>query len=62
MDGVNLRPGLLTRERIVAGPGYNRWTLPPAALAIHLSIGMIYGMSVFWLPLSQAIGITHPLA
>jgi MFS family permease len=56
------RPGLLTRERIVAGPGYNRWLVPPAALAIHLSIGMIYGMSVFWLPLSQAVGVTHAVA
>ena len=51
--------GLLSRERIVAGPGFNRWLVPPAALAIHLSIGMAYGFSVFWLPLSKAIGITH---
>jgi MFS family permease len=56
------RPGLLTRERIVAAPGYNRWLVPPAALAVHLCIGMVYGLSVFWLPLSQAIGITHPVA
>ena len=34
--------------------------MPPAALAIHLSIGMAYGFSVFWLPLSRAIGITEP--
>ena len=54
--------GLLSRERTVAGPDYNRWMLPPAALAIHLCIGMVYGLSVFWLPLSQAIGITHPQA
>ena len=46
--------GILTRERIVAGPGFNRWLVPPAALAIHLSIGMAYGFSVFWLPLSRA--------
>jgi MFS family permease len=51
---------LLARERIVAGPGFNRWLVPPAALAIHLSIGMAYGLSVFWLPLSRAIGITRP--
>src|SRR5437660_4977395 len=51
--------GLLSRERIVAGPGFNRWLVPPAALAIHLSIGMAYGFSVFWIPLSQAIGIDH---
>ena len=56
------QPGLLTRERIVAPPGYNRWLVPPAALAVHLCIGMVYGLSVFWLPLSQAIGITHPVA
>src|SRR4029079_1027558 len=52
--------GLLSRERIVAGPGFNRWLVPPAALAIHLSIGMAYGFSVFWLPLSRAIGIIRP--
>jgi MFS family permease len=49
---------VLSRERIVAGPGFNRWLVPPAALAIHLCIGMAYGFSVFWLPLSRAIGIT----
>lgn len=53
--------GLLSRERTVAGPGFNRWLVPPAALAIHLSIGMAYGFSVFWLPLSRAIGITKPV-
>ena len=50
--------GLLARERTVAPPEYNRWLVPPAALAVHLSIGMAYGLSVFWLPLSRAIGIT----
>ncbi len=53
---------LLARSRIIATPGYNRWLVPPAALAIHLSIGMAYGFSVFWLPLSRAIGITEPAA
>ena len=53
--------GLLSRERIVAGPGFNRWLVPPAALAIHLSIGMAYGFSVFWLPLSKALGITRSI-
>ncbi len=48
-------PGLLARERIVAGPGFNRWLVPPAALAIHLCIGMAYGFSVFWLPLSRLL-------
>jgi MFS family permease len=48
---------LLSKERIIAGPGFNRWLVPPAALAIHLSIGMAYGFSVFWLPLSKAMGV-----
>ena len=50
-------PGFLDKERIIAGPGFNRWLVPPAALAIHLCIGMAYGFSVFWLPLSKALGI-----
>jgi MFS family permease len=54
--------GLLDRERIIASPGFNRWLVPPAALAIHLCIGMAYGLSVFWLPLSRAIGIAKPVA
>ena len=53
--------GLLSKERIVAKPGFNRWLVPPAALAIHLCIGMAYGFSVFWLPLSKAVGIEQPL-
>jgi MFS family permease len=46
---------LLSKERIVAGPAFNRWLAPPAALAIHLCIGMAYGFSVFWLPLTHAL-------
>jgi MFS family permease len=48
-------PGLLARERIIAGPRFNRWLVPPAALAIHLCIGMAYGFSVFWLPMSKLL-------
>ncbi len=55
-------PGFLARERTVAGPGFSRWLVPPAALAIHLCIGMAYGFSVFWLPLSQSLGITKSIA
>jgi MFS family permease len=54
--------GFLDKERTIAGPGFNRWLVPPAALAIHLCIGMAYGFSVFWLPLSKAIGIKESLA
>ncbi|WP_290901010.1 OFA family MFS transporter [Aquabacterium sp.] len=53
--------GFLDKERIIAGAGFNRWLVPPAALAIHLCIGMAYGFSVFWLPLSKALGIKEPL-
>ena len=52
----------LDKENTIAGPGFNRWLVPPAALAIHLCIGMAYGFSVFWLPLSKALGIKEPLA
>jgi MFS family permease len=47
--------GVLDRERTLAGPGFNRWLVPPAALAIHLCIGMAYGFSVFWLPMSTLL-------
>jgi MFS family permease len=54
--------GILDREHTIAKPGFNRWLVPPAALCIHLCIGMAYGFSVFWLPLSRAIGLTAPKA
>jgi MFS family permease len=56
-DNVVTAPGFLSRERITAAAGYSRWLVPPCALAIHLCIGMAYGFSVFWLPLSKAVGI-----
>lgn len=45
----------LSKERITAGKNFNRWLVPPAALAVHLSIGMAYGFSVFWKPLGTAL-------
>lgn len=48
--------GFLSRDHITAAPGFDRWLVPPCALAIHLCIGMAYGFSVFWLPLSHALG------
>src|SRR5699024_7443295 len=44
---------VLSKERSVAPAGYNRWLIPPAALAIHLSIGQAYAFSVFKLPLVE---------
>lgn len=50
--------GILDKEHTIATAGFNRWLVPPAALCIHLCIGMAYGFSVFWLPLSRALGLT----
>src|SRR5262245_20711938 len=52
---LSAEPGWLDKERTIAAPGYSRWLVPPCALAIHLCIGMAYGFSVFWLPLSRAL-------
>jgi MFS family permease len=51
---------LLDRSHSVAGPGFNRWLVPPAALCIHLCIGEAYAFSVFTKPMAQAIGVTDP--
>jgi MFS family permease len=52
-------PGLFSRERTIAGAGFSRWMVPPAALCVHLCIGQAYAFSVFNLPMSRLIGITH---
>ncbi|MEB0043636.1 hypothetical protein QN380_24700, partial [Pseudomonas sp. MH10] len=62
LSGLVAQPAFLSKERIIAKPGFNRWLVPPAALAIHLCIGMAYGFSVFWIPLSKAVGITASVA
>ena len=55
-------PAFLDRSHCVAPLEYDRWLVPPAALAIHLAIGQAYAFSVFNLPLSQVIGVTKPAA
>jgi len=50
---------ILDRSRTIAPPGYNRFLVPPAALAVHLAIGQVYAFSTFNLPLSKLIGITR---
>lgn len=52
---------VLNKEKTIAGPTFNRWLVPPAALAVHLCIGMAYGFSVFWLPLSKSLGIKQSI-
>ncbi len=59
--GSQMSTGFFDRARSIAPEGYNRWLVPPCALAIHLSIGMAYGFSVFWLPLSRALGVAKPI-
>ena len=43
----------LSREATIAQPGFNRWLVPPAAIAVHMCIGEVYGFSVFNVPLTQ---------
>lgn len=50
----------LSREATVASPGFSRWLVPPAAIAVHMCIGQVYGFSVFKKPLARALGITAP--
>ena len=50
----------LDRQHSIAPPGFSRWRVPPAALAIHLAIGQAYAFSVFNLPLSTLVGIDKP--
>src|SRR5271167_93515 len=53
---------MLDRDRTVAGPGFSRWMVPPAALCIHLCIGQAYAFSVFNLPMTRLLGITKSTA
>jgi MFS family permease len=62
-------PSFLARERIIARPGFNRWLIPPAALAVHLCIGQVYATSVYKAALVKhfdtsltAIGIIFSIA
>jgi MFS family permease len=55
----DLTSSSLDRQSTVAPPGFNRYLVPPAALAVHLSIGQVYAFSTFNLPLTRVIGITH---
>lgn len=52
----------LDRYATVAKPGFNRWFVPPAAIAVHMCIGQVYGFSVFKKPLAKILGVTAPAA
>ena len=51
--------GFFDKSRTVAPHDYNRFLVPPAALAVHLSIGQAYAFSTFNLPLTKLLGITQ---
>ncbi len=55
-------PGLLSKDRIVAAPGFNRWLIVPAALGIHLCIGSVYAWSIFNPALIKRIGVVTSAA
>jgi MFS family permease len=54
--------GLLSKERIVAGPSFNRWLVPPASIAIHLCIGSVYAWSIYNPALTRVFGVVTPAA
>ena len=55
-------PGLLSKDRIIAPPGFNRWRVPPASVAIHLCIGSVYAWSIFNPPLMKLHGVVASAA
>ena len=48
---------LLSKQRIIAQPGFNRWLIVPAALGIHLCIGSVYAWSIFNPALVRQVGV-----
>ncbi|MBL1420680.1 MAG: OFA family MFS transporter [Alphaproteobacteria bacterium] len=47
----------LMKENIVAKPGFNRWYVPPASIAIHMCIGSVYAWSIFNPALTRELGV-----
>ena len=53
---------LLSKEKIIAREGFNRWLIVPAALGIHLCIGSVYAWSLFNPSLVKRIGVVTSAA
>ncbi len=49
--------GILSKQHIIAEPGFNRWKIVPAALGIHLCIGSVYAWSIFNPALVKQVGV-----
>ena len=54
--------GALSKDRIIAEPGFNRWKVPLASIAIHLCIGSVYAWSIFNTPLTMTCGVVASAA
>ncbi len=54
--------GLLSKQRIIAKPGFNRWWVPPASIAIHMCIGSVYAWSIFNPALIRTFGVVTSAA
>jgi len=52
----------LSKERIIAPAGFNRWKVPPASIVIHLCIGSVYAWSIFNPALVKVLGVTASAA
>ena len=50
---------LLDWRHTVEPAGYNRWLVPPTALAVYLSIGQVYAFSVLKTPLIARFHASH---
>lgn len=55
-------PSFWSKDRILAPPGFNRWRIPPASIAIHLCIGSVYAWSAFNPALTRIRGVVLPAA
>src|SRR4029078_7187350 len=54
--------GVLSKERIVASPTFNRWLVPPASIAIHLCIGSVFAWRLYNPALIRVIGVVTTAA
>ena len=55
-------PSWMFKENIIAKDSFNRWYVPPAAIATHLCIGSVYAWSMFNDPLTREFGVVAPAA
>ena len=62
MGGEGELAGLLSKQRIIAKPGFNRWWVPPASIAIHLCIGSVYAWSIYNSALIRTFGVVTSAA